>query len=486
MLPALIRTRWVVVAVTLLLEAVLGVAICRLPLAVDSTEVLGVLFILLCGSPLAAGIIRGRWDIGEPILYSCAYLALSIGLRGFLIREDGSNLVSQAVLRGNMDFESLIRYAYVISSAGMMALLWGYYGPWGSDLGARIPLVRTSWSRSKVLCSVMVAAVGGFIGFALLTRSMGGSVEAVISRLHDVSTQQGGMQFFYYPLLWCWIGGLLISWVFLWKSRASGSARVMVVVYLTLACLLYLTTGSKWLVFTTVVCLMLAYHYLRRRVRAVLMAAVIVGFVAAWPVFYSYQSIQGDMTHFGSAMDAYVAEGWFALPIRRSYGMDSLVLVLDRVQGLHDLSLGATLSDVLYFFVPRALWPDKPVSFSREFAQEFMGHTGYAQATFVSPSLFGELFLNWHVLGVVGGMFVFGVVQKTSYSYLMRDPSNPVSVLVHAVNLLFFMHLVEGSISAQLATWLSWFIPIVCLLLLLRADGAPAVVVSQDCGGRHL
>jgi hypothetical protein len=144
-----------------------------------------------------------------------------------------------------------------------------------------------------------------------------------------------------------------------------------------------------------------------------------------------------------------------------------MLLILDRVKNISDLNFGSTLLDLFYFYIPRILWTNKPLSFSRYFAMDYMPHTKIADASFASPSLIGELYMNWHIVGVIGGMFFIGVCQRAVYSYLMKDCKMVSSVLIYSITLLAFIHLVEGGIAAQIETWLSWIVPMTIVLLTL-------------------
>ncbi len=60
---------------------------------------------------------------------------------------------------------------------------------------------------------------------------------------------------------------------------------------------------------------------------------------------------------------------------------------------------------VLYGFIPRVLWPDKPTT-SR--GGWFTRYIGVDYATAIAMTSFGELYWNFGFIGVAIGMFIIG------------------------------------------------------------------------------
>ena len=82
---------------------------------------------------------------------------------------------------------------------------------------------------------------------------------------------------------------------------------------------------------------------------------------------------------------------------RRFYGTDVLYSIIYHHQHLnHPYLYGSSLFGLLFFFVPRSIWPDKPIiSFGKVVSEEYLG--GYFWDTGISaaPTWIGELFANF-------------------------------------------------------------------------------------------
>lgn len=82
---------------------------------------------------------------------------------------------------------------------------------------------------------------------------------------------------------------------------------------------------------------------------------------------------------------------------------------------------GESLLWIVESFVPRFLWPEKPdISIGQRFNHEF--HLSESQYTFVPTTQLGELYWNFGMPGVLGGMLLVGAIFG-QLSRALLDPS---------------------------------------------------------------
>jgi hypothetical protein len=106
------------------------------------------------------------------------------------------------------------------------------------------------------------------------------------------------------------------------------------------------------------------------------------------------------------------------------------------------------MDDLLYFYVPRALWPGKPDSYSLTFGKEFLGATSEAGQSFFTPTLPGELYLNFGLAGlVVGGLLTGMLLWEVYYKLVLQLNRSVTHLLVYAVVMPFVALLLSGPIS---------------------------------------
>lgn len=89
---------------------------------------------------------------------------------------------------------------------------------------------------------------------------------------------------------------------------------------------------------------------------------------------------------------------------------------------LHYSSAGLQVIGALLFWVPRIIWPDKPVGTSFDFG-EFAGFRSHN----VSFPLCADLYVDFGVFGVILGMYFLGIIYRRLDNYFSR-PRAPGSV----------------------------------------------------------
>ena len=120
---------------------------------------------------------------------------------------------------------------------------------------------------------------------------------------------------------------------------------------------------------------------------------------------------------------------------------------------------GRSLLDIPLMVVPRAMWPDKPTEIGVRLFQEYSGWEGYQNAW--HPGIIGELYVNFHLLGVIAGMLLLGAVCAKLDTRRFRQSGSPLSRIFYAVFAIKFvvMGLVTGFMFPVIHTLL-FLIPI--------------------------
>ena len=121
---------------------------------------------------------------------------------------------------------------------------------------------------------------------------------------------------------------------------------------------------------------------------------------------------------------------------------------------------------------PRFLWADKPVSINAR-GNEFGHRIGVLAPddplTAVGPTLPGELFINFGVAGVLIGMFLFGLLLKFLYVYLIaRGVLTLSGILVHGVAWLTLLRGLEVWAVPLIAGFVKLFIFLLVIHFIVR------------------
>jgi hypothetical protein len=145
------------------------------------------------------------------------------------------------------------------------------------------------------------------------------------------------------------------------------------------------------------------------------------------------------------------------------------------VEETGDLRLGETFVNLVTRFVPRSLWPNKPLNVGVEVSDLFYDEAlGRRNDTGVPPSIIAEMFWNFHIVGVIFGMLLFGAIIRTNYEYLRKSPVNPWTVLITANIYLYVLDQSRADISLSIGRLIIVLAPIIVAAgIITWRDGSP-------------
>ena len=115
--------------------------------------------------------------------------------------------------------------------------------------------------------------------------------------------------------------------------------------------------------------------------------------------------------------------------------------------GILEKQHGATLWPGLFWFIPRSIWPGKPVlSIGRWYADDVLNWgTGTSEAAVTVP---GDLYLNFGADGVLIGMLGYGLVLRLLYDRLVVNGHTVVGRCLFVPIFMTFALTLERNLSA--------------------------------------
>lgn len=138
--------------------------------------------------------------------------------------------------------------------------------------------------------------------------------------------------------------------------------------------------------------------------------------------------------------------------------------VLALVPSQLDLLWGSSYLVAVTGFIPRAIWPDKPISVGR-----LSGDLFFSIRAGRPPGAVAEAYWNFHIPGIVLVHFLFGVFHRWVLLLQRENPHAPAALVVLAMTLVLPMPTGTG-----LLEWNYSFVSIYALALLLGAFGTKA------------
>ncbi|MEO8140886.1 MAG: hypothetical protein ABI742_14630, partial [Gemmatimonadota bacterium] len=127
---------------------------------------------------------------------------------------------------------------------------------------------------------------------------------------------------------------------------------------------------------------------------------------------------------------------------------DSFLVILDGTAHGQPFEYGRTFAGLSWWWVPRALWHEKPLTYAIEFWETYLRQSAYfPQNVSASPTMVGELYLNFWWPGVLIGGVVAGWLYRTAYAWFRRVPRSEASVLIYILTVAVMIKAVEAPIA---------------------------------------
>jgi len=120
-------------------------------------------------------------------------------------------------------------------------------------------------------------------------------------------------------------------------------------------------------------------------------------------VFNLFRGIRQDYDILERINFSYLHEGHFA-------SFSNFGHVVNFVQE-HGIRWGQQLLGSLFFWVPRGVWQDKPTGTAEFIVKEYLEWEQGLTFTNISMPAIAEFFIDFHIVGVVGGAAVFAVIS---------------------------------------------------------------------------
>jgi oligosaccharide repeat unit polymerase len=407
---------------------------------------------------LAIWVIRSRapfFDWFHPIgLFAVNFFLLFV-TSGVIILVGVSYIVNSVYGPSPDSVIALINQATLYADSFLLAVYAGFLlGRKKTRTGESTVLAPglESWETRKLPQLRLAAwlALGcSYIGCVSLTVIFGG-IGGIVADPMAVIESRG--TFWPFVLMWASLWSFGIFYI---SYLQQEKRRYLVALLLTLPTMVFefLAGGTKMAVIFPSVCFLILRHYLIRRLNWKFIPKLAAFTLFVFAVGYSYRPSGFGSGDFLTGLANYREDKTALLETfaGRFYGIDSFMLVLDETQHGYPLQWGKTLEDLLYFYVPRTFWPNKPESYSLTFGREFLGTTSKAGEAFFTPTLPGELYLNFGVVGVLVGGCIMGMLLWRLYANLILGPGRGVQhVLVYAVTVPLAALVLSGPIASTI------------------------------------
>ncbi|RMG74048.1 MAG: O-antigen polysaccharide polymerase Wzy [Chloroflexi bacterium] len=285
--------------------------------------------------------------------------------------------------------------------------------------------------------------------------------------------------------------------VLAWSSWGAGRKyKFLAVLFLGINIIIGIGIGSKNAIFVSLLAVLLSLNYAlkvsRKRLFWLSAFGITVFIFLFFPFVQNYRQTYLDIVGFqttrkisdlvevadatslsdtGNVAGGKYGQNNVVDVINRAVWFNAIVMIRWRVPSQIDYQIGSTFYPLLIGWIPRAIWPNKPILSQGAFMHNVI--IGASTQSNVGLTSIGDFYLNFGLLGVLIGMFLLGVIIRTIYLY---GQSFTKSIMY--LSLFYFMLYPQllFSLQSSVATGLLGVVRIVML--------AAVIIAFLSLGGR--
>ena len=334
---------------------------------------------------------------------------------------------------------------------GLICLLAGYAIPIGR-LDPILPKFRSDWPPN---IAIAVATLMIPFGISVRVGVMVGIIKvAAIGTLSVLASSS--------------LYGIALAMIAYLRHR-SRFALLIVVVVSPIASLVALFTGSKLAMLFPWLMIALSIILVRRRIGARWVLLGILATTLVYPVgmFVRMDVLRGNTLSPLAAMRNPTATlGRISRFVSSSepveYFVSGLTSTVGRLDCIGAASVlirdtpervpfqnGWTIGLFFLAFIPRVIWPEKPIITIGQFFTDMYGSGPLIESS-TAPTQLGEFYINFGYPGIIGGMLFYGVMLRFLHQVLLTPPTTP-GLLAAVVVLLYLGTGFQGSIAGNWA-----------------------------------
>lgn len=360
----------------------------------------------------------------------------------------------------------------VLISFATISMIIGYLVTGSNAFKPKPSLVSAYYSRVKLRLAaysvLLISMVAGLM-FALDVNYAATLADNVMARksIHEASVGVSvrGSALTHWRFLGVNLPHAMIivffTLVWLKKVRSSQHDLILLGVIFLVSCFIPFIASSRTPILEILVVLVMIRHYLVRRVA--MHKLLLVGFLFMM-VIGTLGELRRNPDNFNFAsvtnsVDSIVASQYFV-------DLGKTSVVVNRVPSQVDYLYGSSLATIAFAFVPRQIWPDKPIVRIGYFVGQNIIKLN--NQTGIPPGFIAEIYLNFGYWGIFPVFFLLGMLIARLYNGVRRE-ANYVTTVAYVVSIVTVtLSLLATDLTYALLQALFYFVPIAVITRVVR------------------
>ena len=418
-------------------------------------RILSIIALLVLSFPVLKKL---KLDVFEPIVFFVASFFFGGVLRTcYLVSSSQASMLPYGVELFSLTL------ALVWSILGFICLQWGYNNRLASKIASTIPTYNDkTWNKRRLWLVVTAFSLVGLIAYSVFLESTGG----IPTNLTEFSMKRNirngyirwGVELLY-------IAFLLAFGNHLKQNLSLRSFRGIILVLLAILALSFpFLTSSRGSMLTLLLLTLFIYHYYKRRVEIRKLVILITIFAMIVVIMgglrrASYQGLVGFYKYNKGGMfpafQRIFVEGHYLFDIT------TFARLVQDVPEQLSFQWGSTLINWVFWPIPRNLWAEKPINLGQRIGAQIYNQGVGVVGGGVPPPFIAELYLNFHLAGIIVGMFFFGLFSRSLYLHMLENRDRITTLLIYAVTLRSLWGLFQSDLTQTMVGYLQWMVPLV-------------------------
>ena len=275
----------------------------------------------------------------------------------------------------------------------------------------------------------------------------------------DISSNIGS--YYLVPLISFLYGviSLLIFYI-LFESKYSSTKKVMFILLLLLipTVLMFIRPSKAQFfrpVFFTFVWISLIFYQSRFKIFLYSLLPVSLLYISSYLIVHNFLRNTSCFINNLSFVENTIVN--FRCIFSRFYGMDAFIASKNYIYD-KGLLYGETFYELIFFWIPRKIWTDKPITITYEFG--FMLQPYFSKNTltgFTSSSLIGEFLLNFGYVGIL--IYILFMTSLLFLANKFISISSRYLLFIFPIFLFHIMLIMHGGLAPHIAMFLADFLP---------------------------
>jgi oligosaccharide repeat unit polymerase len=373
--------------------------------------------------PFIIALQRKYIDIFAPIWFFGILYTIGYGYKAALIVFSPEDFITfPRYFPKDLEF---IIYAFFLSLLGLAAFYLGYFTRFYKLITNCLPSLGDNVIGEKRLCYASLFGISiGIIALLVLMQSISVQLdwESILTILFNVAIRNAimsqliGNGFLFFLLTLVPFFALVYLYYVLRKRTKRSVAWIVALLTFTAAILSTSILGARMLLMGLMIGTTTLYNYRVRRIN--LLTGLILIVIAGW-----LAGILGVML--SSSYSTFFAVSFYDIILRFSATFEFFDDFVTALVHIKDFFGGATIfEDFVYTYLPRAIFPWKPLIYGQVKLQEAILPGLYAESGFANTMTMGILaegYANFGVAGVLLLPAVLGIFLRGLYEKAMKE-----------------------------------------------------------------